>query len=98
MKPRVFVSRPLLPAAIERIAEHCEVAVNPEDVALKPGALAEACRDVDGLVACGVRVNEEVLRRGTRLRGWRRLLLAMTTSMCQPALAAGLWSPILPVW
>ena len=59
MKPRVFVSRPLLPAVIERIAEHCEVTVNPEDVALKPGALAEACRDVDGLVACGVRVDEE---------------------------------------
>jgi lactate dehydrogenase-like 2-hydroxyacid dehydrogenase len=68
MKPRVFVSRPLLPAVIERIAEHCEVTVNPEDVALKPGALAEACRDVDGLVACGVRVNEEVLRQATRLR------------------------------
>lgn len=68
MKPRVFVSRPLLPAAIERLAEHCEVTVNPEDVALMPGALAEACRDVDGLLACGVRVNEEVLRQATRLR------------------------------
>jgi glyoxylate reductase len=68
MKPRVFVSRPLLPAVIERIAARCEVKVNPEDAALEPGALAEACRDVDGLVACGVRVNEEVLGQATRLR------------------------------
>lgn len=68
MKPRVFVSRPLQPVVIERLAARCEVNVNPEDMALKPGALAEACHDVDGLVACGVRVNEEVLRQATRLR------------------------------
>jgi glyoxylate reductase len=68
MKPRVFVSRPLLPVVIERLAARCEVKVNSEDTALRPGALAEACHDVDGLVACAVRVNEEVLRQATRLR------------------------------
>ena len=42
--------------------------MNPEDVPLEPLQLAEACREVEGLVASGVRVGEELLEQATRLR------------------------------
>lgn len=68
MKPKVFVTRPLPAAVIDMLAAACEVQVHPADIALKPAQLAEACRDVEGLLAVGVRVNEEVLSQAGKLR------------------------------
>jgi glyoxylate reductase len=68
MKPKVFITRPLPAQAIEFLAACCHVRVHPEDAALNPAQLAEACCDVDGLVACGVRVSEEVLAHAPKLR------------------------------
>jgi glyoxylate reductase len=68
LKPKVFVTRPLPAEALDLLAAHCEVQVYPSDSALKPPQLAEACRDVEGLLAVGVRVNEEVLGQATKLR------------------------------
>jgi len=68
MKPRVFVTRPLPGEVIQYLAARCDVRVHPEDAPLKPAQLAEACREVEGLMACGVRVNEEVLNRASKLR------------------------------
>ena len=66
--PKVFLTRPLPQAAVERIAEHCEVSGNPEDVRLPATQLAEACRDIEGLVASGTPVNAELLKQAPRLR------------------------------
>jgi glyoxylate reductase len=68
MRPTVFVTRPLPAPAIEILAARCEVRVHPEDAPLKPAQLAEACREVEGLMACGVRVSEEVLAQAPKLR------------------------------
>ncbi|MGD0922839.1 MAG: D-glycerate dehydrogenase [Terriglobia bacterium] len=68
MKPKAFVTRPLPAAALGRLASRCEVAVHPEDGALQPAQLGAACRDVEGLLVVGGRVNEEVLKDAPRLR------------------------------
>ena len=68
MKPKVFVTRPLPAAVIDMLAAACEVQVHPADIALKPAQLAEACREVEGLLAVGARVNEEVLSQAGKLR------------------------------
>ena len=66
--PKVFITRPLPRAAVERMATKCEVTVYPEDVRMPPDQLAAACRDVEGLVACGVQVTAELLEQAPRLR------------------------------
>ncbi len=66
--PKVFITRPLPPQAVERIAARCDWKMNPEDMPLEPMQLAEACRDVEGLMASGTRVREEVLAQAPRLR------------------------------
>lgn len=68
MKPKIFVTRPLPAAVLERLAARCELQVHPEDAPLKPGPLGEACREAEGLLTVGVRVNEEVLNQASRLR------------------------------
>ena len=68
MKLKVFVTRPLPQAALDLLAVHCQLQVHPSDSALKPPQLAEVCQDVEGLLAVGVRVNEEVLGRAAKLR------------------------------
>ena len=67
-KPKVFITRPLQPQVVEYIAARCDVSMYPEDSPLNPSQLVEACRDVEGLVACGARVDEEVLAAASRLR------------------------------
>jgi D-3-phosphoglycerate dehydrogenase len=42
--------------------------MNPEDMPLEPMQLAEACREVEGLVATGARVTGELLEQAPRLR------------------------------
>ena len=66
--PKVFITRPLPSLAVERIATRCDWKMNPEDAPLEPLQLAEACREVEGLVASGARVSEEVLEQAPRLR------------------------------
>lgn len=66
--PKVFITRPLPRPAVERIAMQCEVTLNPEDVRLPPARVAEACRDVVGLVASGTPVSAEVLEQAPHLR------------------------------
>ena len=66
--PKVFITRPLPSLAVERIATRCDWKMNPEDVPLEPKQLAEACREVEGLMASGTRVSEEVLEQAPRLR------------------------------
>ncbi len=68
MRPKVFVTRPLQTQVIECLCARCEVQVHPEDAPLKPPQLAAACRDIDGLLACGVRVSEEVVSQASQLR------------------------------
>jgi glyoxylate reductase len=68
LKPKVFVTRPLPQEALDLLTPHCEVQVHPSDSALKPAQLGGICRDVEGLLAVGVRVNEEVLDQAGKLR------------------------------
>ena len=68
MKPRIFVTRPLPPAVLDRLATRCEMRLHPQDTPLSPAQLAEACRDQEGVVVCGARFNEEALLQATRLR------------------------------
>jgi glyoxylate reductase len=66
--PKVFITRPLQQAAVDRIAEHCEVTWNPEDVRLPAAQVIEACREVEGLVASGTPVSAELVEQAPRLR------------------------------
>ena len=66
--PKVFITRPLPRAAVERIATQCEVTVYPEDVRLPLAQLAAACREVEGLVASGAQVSTELLEQAPHLR------------------------------
>ncbi len=68
MKPKVFVTRPLAPAVIEFLAAQCDVQVCPEDAPLPSPELAEACREIEGLLVVGTRINEEVLSQSPKLR------------------------------
>lgn len=67
-KPKVFVTRPLPAATLELLASRCEVHLYPEDTALEPAELGEHCRDAEGLLVVGVRVNAEVLRQAPSLK------------------------------
>src|SRR5437660_1522015 len=68
MKPKVFVTRPLPTPALELLRRHFEVEVRPHDSPTTPAELAQACRDVEGLVIVGALVTEEVLRAAPKLR------------------------------
>ncbi len=68
MKSKVFVTRPLPTPVLNLLADRCELQFHPQDTPLTTAQIAEACRDVEGVVVCGARVNEEVLRQATRLR------------------------------
>jgi len=68
LKPKIFVTRPLPQEALNLLATHCEVQVHPADSALKPAQVGGACREVEGLLAVGVRVNQEVLSQAGKLR------------------------------
>ena len=66
--PKVFITRPLPRAAVERIATRCEVTENPDDVRMPFAQLAEACREVEGLVISSQPVSAELLAQAPRLR------------------------------
>ena len=67
-KRRVFVTRPLAPAALEILAEKCQLEVRRQDAPLAPEQLAAACREVEGLLVVGTRVTEDVLKQASKLR------------------------------
>jgi glyoxylate reductase len=67
-RPKVFITRPLPAPAVDRIATRCDFKMNPEDAPLAPLQLAEACHEIEGLMAAGVRVTNEVLEQAPRLR------------------------------
>ena len=62
------MTRPIPASAVDALRERFEVQVYPRDSALKPPQLGEACREVAGLLAVGVRVNEEVLGQAPQLK------------------------------
>ncbi len=66
-KQKVFVTRPIPQPALDRLAGF-EVSVHPTDTGLKPPQLGEACREAAGMLAVGVRVNEEVLNLAPHLK------------------------------
>lgn len=68
MKPKVFVTRPLPPAALEILAQHCELEVHRQDSSMTPEQLSAACREVEGLLVAGARVTEAVLQQAAKLR------------------------------
>jgi glyoxylate reductase len=67
-KPKVFVTRPLPAATLELLARRCEVHLYPKDTALEPAELGKHCRDAEGLLVVGVRVNAEALRQAPSLK------------------------------
>ncbi len=66
--PKVFITRPLPQAAVERIATRCEVTLNPEDVRLPLAQVVAACQEVEGLVTSGTPVSAEVVEQSPHLR------------------------------
>ncbi len=68
MKPKVFVTRPIPRAVLDLLAAQCELQVHPHDSAIRTAQLAEACREVEGLLVSGARVNEQVLQQARCLR------------------------------
>lgn len=68
MKPKVFVTRPLPEPVLQKLGARCELSYYPEDSPISTTELAEASRDVEGLLVTGARVNEEVLENAPRLR------------------------------
>ena len=67
--PRVFATRRLPGRALERLASRVDLTVWPERRAPSPQALADACRDAEGLLCllCD-RVDAALLERAPRLR------------------------------
>jgi lactate dehydrogenase-like 2-hydroxyacid dehydrogenase len=66
--PKVYITRPLPTKAVERLAARYDVKMRPEDAPLDPAQLAESCREIEGLMATGVRVSEDVVAQAPRLR------------------------------
>jgi len=66
--PKVYITRPLPAKAVARLAARYDVKMRPEDAPLDPAQLAESCREIEGLMAIGVRVSEDVVAQAPRLR------------------------------
>ena len=66
--PKVYITRPLPTKAVVRLAARYDVKMRPEDAPLDPAQLAESCRDIEGLMATGARVSEDVVAQAPRLR------------------------------
>lgn len=68
MKPKVFVTRPLPAPALELLSSACEVRSYAEDGAIPGSQLADACRDVEGVLVNSAQITEDVLLAAPRLR------------------------------
>lgn len=67
-RPKIFVTRSLPSPVLDLLAARCEVRLHNEDRSIPVERLAEACREVEGLVVCGQRVPEAVLVQAAALR------------------------------
>ena len=90
--PKVYITRPLPTKAVERLAGRCDVKMRAEDAPLDPAQLAESCREIEGLVATGVRVSEDVVAQAgalaRRRQRWRRV---QPHSESDPGVPAAPW-------
>ncbi len=68
MKPRVYITRPVGSEAINILATRCDVTCREQDLPLPPAELAEALREMDGLMIAGARLPAEVVAQASRLR------------------------------
>src|SRR5438874_13695869 len=68
MKPKVLITRPLQQAAIDEVFRHCEVEVNPLDAPMPAEILANAMREVDAVMSCGLRISKDAIEHASRLR------------------------------
>ncbi len=68
MKPRVYITRPVGSEAINILAARCDVTCREQDLPLPPAELAEALREMDGLMIAGARLPAEVVAQASRLR------------------------------
>jgi glyoxylate reductase len=67
-RPKVLITRPIQQCVIDTIAESCEVVVHPIDEPMPADLLLNAVRDVDGLMASGVRVGKNIIDAAAQLR------------------------------
>ena len=67
-RPKVLVTRPIQQRIIDKLSMHCEVHVHPVDETMPADLLAEAVRDVDGLMASGVLVSQDIIAAARKLR------------------------------
>jgi glyoxylate reductase len=69
MRPRVFVTRQLLPPAMNRLAEVCDYQIGVEHGVLDRNSLLAGVREADGLICLLTdTIDREVIEVGTRLR------------------------------
>lgn len=68
MKPKIFVTRPVGRRALDVLAGKYELSVHEQDAAIPEAQLAEACREVEGLLLAGSRLSEAVLSSASKLR------------------------------
>jgi gluconate 2-dehydrogenase len=68
MKPKVFVARPIPPAAEAYLREHCEVTKAESDNGLGRDVFFRAIANVEGLLTSGTKIDAELLVQSPRLR------------------------------
>jgi len=68
MKPMVLITRPIQQAAIDKVSAQCEVLVHNIDEPMPAQLLAEAMREVDGVMPCGLRVGQVAIENASKLR------------------------------
>ena len=70
MKPRVYITRPVPDAVVERLSEHCEVESHLADAPVPEDDLARTLREhcVEGLLVVGAGVTAKVVNEAAQLR------------------------------
>jgi len=68
MRPLVLITRPVQQEAIDEVAKHCDVRVHGADEPIPPELLAQAMRNVDAVMPCGLRVGAEAIGGASKLR------------------------------
>jgi lactate dehydrogenase-like 2-hydroxyacid dehydrogenase len=68
MKPTVLITRPVQQAAIDEVSKHCEVRIHSIDEPMSAELLADAMREVDAVMPCGLRVGKEAIDGASKLR------------------------------
>jgi glyoxylate reductase len=68
MRPKVLITRPIQQAAIDEVSAQCDVHVHTIDEPMPAELLAEAMRDVDAVMPCGLRVGKDAIETAAKLR------------------------------